>query len=198
MTFAPEPVCTQVEPGDAAELARLFDRADSPCFCRYWHFDGDRNAWLARCALERELNRTELALELSIPAGRPHGVVARIGPTIVGWMKLTPVERVQKLYQQRPYRGLGCFSGERSRILTLGCVLVDPEVRRRGIARRMIEHGIVLARRMSASAIEAFPRRGDPLRDEELLGGPFSSLNALGFQVAHDFGPYPVLRLALG
>ena len=37
-----------VTPHHLDALADLFRACESPCFCRYWHFEGDKNAWLER------------------------------------------------------------------------------------------------------------------------------------------------------
>src|SRR5690606_2082514 len=123
-----------VRASDAEALVALFDRAGCACFCRYWHFEGDKNAWLERLAFGREAGIAELTESLRRTELAPHGVVAREGAAIVGWMKLTRAERVEKLYAQRVYRGLPCFAGDRRDVFTIGCVLVDPEVRGTGVA----------------------------------------------------------------
>jgi hypothetical protein len=45
--------------------------------------------------------------------------------------------------------------------------------------------------------LEAFPRGQEDVTDEEQWMGPKAAYLALGFQTAHDFPPYPVLRLDL-
>jgi len=126
-----------------------------------------------------------------------HGVVALGGNDVVGWLKLAPAAAVPKLYAQRVYRRLPCFDGPRDGVLTVGCLLVDPAWRRRGVARALVHGAIAFARAEGARALEAFPRRADELRDEEAFTGPFSLFVEAGFQIVHDFQPYPVLRLDL-
>ena len=184
--------------GHAEALSELFARADVACHCRFWHFAGTNNEWLARCFHAPGANRDEMTAALASGSPEMRGVVATSGARAVGWMKLTPESAVKKLYAQRVYRSLPIFGGARDGVLALGCMLVDPEHRGRGIARRMLAFGVEHARAEGARAIEAFPRRAAELRDEELLAGPFSTLVAHGFRVVHDFAPYPVLRLDLG
>jgi GNAT superfamily N-acetyltransferase len=181
--------------GDA--LCALFARADVRCHCRYWHFPGDKNAWLARCASAPEENALELRQALAGAADLPQGVVARRGREIVAWMKLVPAEQVSKIYEQRLYKNLPCFATNRAGVYTIGCFLVEPELRRRGLADGLVAAGVELARTAGATAIEAFPRRGEHLAEEEQWTGPFQAFARAGFAVVHDFGPYPVLRLAL-
>lgn len=184
-------------PADSPALLALFEREEIRCSCRYWHFDGDKNAWQARLAFEPEVNAAELRADLAQGDVSLTGVVARRGHEIVGWMKLTPEDRVKKLYEQRPYRSLPCLQGSRAGVYTVGCFLVAEPERGRGLARALLASGIELARAAGARAIEAFPRRGEGLRDEERWLGPYRSFEALGFRAVSDSAPYPVMRLEL-
>jgi GNAT superfamily N-acetyltransferase len=188
--------CVPLGAEHAAALAALFERAESRCYCRYFHFDGDKNAWQARLAFEPERNRDAL---LERAAARPPGGVVALEPGggVVGWMKLEPSTELPKLYDQRVYRALPCFTGERSRVWAVGCFLVDPTVRRRGVARALVRAGVELARAQGALAIEAFPRRAEGIGAEELWTGPFALLVEEGFKSVHEQTQYPVLRRIL-
>jgi ribosomal protein S18 acetylase RimI-like enzyme len=177
-------------------LGELFDRAGSGCFCSYFHFEGDKNAWQARLAFEPEANRQELAER----ARRTtlSGVVATL-PTgaVIGWMKLEPATGLSKLYAQRPYRALPSFDGDRSAVYCVGCFLVDPAYRRRGVARSLLRTGLELAKQRGGRAVEAFPRRADGVRDEELFTGPLTLFTSEGFGIVSEQSQYPVLRHVL-
>ncbi len=194
-----ELTCTQLAPRHAEALAELFDRNKSPCYCRYWHFEGDKNSWLDRCANQPEASRAELVLsESSQDADELRGVVAEeAAGAIRGWMKLTRASAVPKLYAQRLYRGLPCFEGDRTHVFTIGCFLIDEPLRRTGIAQRLLTAGIQLARDAGAEAIEAFPRRVDNVPAEQLWTGPAELYDAHGFALVNDFAPYPVLRYTI-
>ncbi|HEY4119344.1 MAG TPA: GNAT family N-acetyltransferase [Byssovorax sp.] len=179
-------------------LTALFDAAGSPCFCRFWHFEGTNNDWLARCAGAPADNRAEMASGLERDAPDAHGVVAIEGDAIVGWAKLSPAESVPKIYARRLYKNLPCFGGDRAGVYTLGCVLVHPLHRRRGVARALVAGAVAVAKASGARAIEAFPRRpAEAVRDEELWTGPVGAFTASGFVEVSDFAPYPVLRREL-
>ena len=188
--------CHPLSRAHSASLPALFERAASGCHCEWWHFDGDKNAWLDRLAHAPEKNRERLVERAEAPGLGGVVAVERAGAAI-GWMKLTPASSVPKLYAQRPYRGLTCFRENREGTMTVGCFLVDPAWRRRGVSEAMLGAGIELARASGAVAIEAFPRRAEHLRDEELWTGPHDLFRRHGFEVVEEIGQYPVLRRML-
>jgi GNAT superfamily N-acetyltransferase len=187
--------CEALTPQLAGALSELFVRADSSCFCAYWHFPGDKNAWQARLAFEPEENRRELEARSREPLA---GIVASDSEgRAVGWMKLEPAINLAKIYAQRTYRSLAGLTPERERVWTIGCFLVDPAWRRRGVARALLRTGIERARERGARMVEAFPRRAEGVRDEELWTGPYSLFTSEGFHIVHEQQQYPVLRLDL-
>lgn len=186
-------------PHHSAGLVALFQRTESPCFCRWWHFDGDKNAWLDRCANRPDQSRDELERALALGNGEARGMVALDdGGTLIGWMKLTPASGVPKLFEQRLYKGLPCLSGPRGAVWVIGCFLIDEAWRRQGVAGALLDAGIALAQRAGASSLEAFPRRADDVPAEAQWTGPYALYRARGFEVVHEETPYPVLRLPLG
>jgi GNAT superfamily N-acetyltransferase len=184
-----------------SELSALFERMRCPCYCRFWHFDGDKNAWLGRCAAEPETNRNEMLRALENRSSEMLGVVATAADgRVVGWLKVAPAATFHKLYDQRIYRGLPCFdasAGARSDVYTVGCLLVDPEWRRRSLSRKLLSGAIELCKQLGAVAIEAFPRRSDSASAEEMWLGPPNIFFEAGFEEVHAFQPYPVLRKTL-
>jgi len=178
-----------------AALLELFERACTNCYCQYWAFQGNKNAWLERLFQQGELNRDAFTRDLA--SGQLVGMVALEGSRAVGWMKLRAAEAVPKIYEQRLYKGLPCFSGPRAGVHTIGCFLVDEERRRQGIARELVVAGIRAAKTAGATAIEALPRRSENASSAELWVGPSQIFIEAGFEVVNDFGPYPVLRYDL-
>ncbi len=185
-------VLEAAQPKHGPALVSLFERASTPCHCQYWHFAGDKNAWLDRLFHAPELNRAAFLEHLTQPGLK--GIVALHGEQAVGWMKLCLAESIPKLYGQRLYKGLPCFTGPRDGVLTVGCLLIDEELRRKGVARALVRHGVHVARQVGARAIEAFPRRSDQAGPAELWTGPSTVFVQAGFEIINDFGPYPVLR----
>ena len=186
-------------PAHEAALAALFEAAGSPCYCRFWHFAGTNNAWLERCATAPEQNREELARALASGSDEARGVVALAGETLVGWLKVAPAGAVKKAYDRRLYRGLPCFGGDREGVFLVGCALVHPGHRRRGVATALVAGAVRIAKEQwGARALEALPRRPrEPVSDDELWTGPMGAFAAAGFVEVHAFEPYPVLRREL-
>jgi GNAT superfamily N-acetyltransferase len=175
-------------------LLALFEASHSSCFCRYWHFTGNKNEWLDRCAHRPEENAAELAAAVTSGAPGGRGLVALIDGACVGWLKLTPRAAVPKLRSLPVYRSLDL--GPEDTTYAIGCMLVHPSFRRRGVARALVEAAPAAARAWGALAVEAYPRRSPhPLSDEEAWQGPEKLFADAGFIAVHDDGPYPVLRL---
>ncbi|HET9953102.1 MAG TPA: GNAT family N-acetyltransferase [Polyangiaceae bacterium] len=183
---------------DIPEIEQLFRAADVPCYCQYWHFTGDKNAWFARCAFEADQNLRELEQRLRTPESSPQAVLARGPDGVVGWMKLCRAADVPKLFEQRVYRSLRCFTGDRDRTWVVGCFLIHPDWRRCGVADKLLERGIEIARQMRAHGIEALPRRGEGLSEPEMCAGPYDLFVKHGFRIVDEsYLPYPVLRIDL-
>ena len=52
-------------PEHAEAVIGIFERTSTPCHCQYWHFEGDKNAWLDRLFHAPELNRAAFVERLS-------------------------------------------------------------------------------------------------------------------------------------
>jgi GNAT superfamily N-acetyltransferase len=180
----------------APAWSELFAACASSCFCRYWHFEGNKNEWLARCAHDATRNRDEqLACVAAMdPAAR--GLLAVEGDVAVGWMKLTPRASVGKLTRLPVYRSLAL--GESEGVYVIGCTLVRPDRRRAGVARELVRAADAHVRAWGGSAIEAYPRQADhPLHDEEAWMGPEKVYRDAGYTVVAGAAPYPVYRKSL-
>jgi GNAT superfamily N-acetyltransferase len=185
---------TRAQPQHGAALQAFFAANSHGCFCQYWHFAGDKNDWQLRCADAAE-NQRSMRAQAAANSPEMHGFVALSDNQVIGWLKLTEAQHLSKLYEQRLYRGLPCFEGDRQGVYTVGCVLVSEERRRSGVARSLLQHAVSWAREHGAKAIEAFPHRAALPHPAGLWLGPYALYQQLGFQTVHDFEPYPVLRL---
>ncbi|WP_437804980.1 GNAT family N-acetyltransferase [Sorangium sp. So ce1078] len=187
-------------PEHLAGIEALFEAAGTPCYCRYYHFEGTNNEWLARCSDGQGENRREFAEALAAGSDEARGVVAlaKDVPDVVGWLKVAPAAVVAKAYERRLYRGLPCFAGDRAGVFLIGCAVVHPGHRRQGVATALVAGAVGLAPAWGARALEALPRRPkEPVSDEELWTGPVSAFTRNGFVEVNAFEPYPVLRRML-
>jgi GNAT superfamily N-acetyltransferase len=190
-----------LEPGLAASWAELFEACGSSCFCRYWHFGGSKNEWLARCAHDAARNREEQLACVGEHGPASRGLVAMEDGLAVGWMKLAPRTTLGKLTRLPVYKNLATFDPEG--VYVIGCLLVRPDRRRQGVARRLVQGADDQVRAWGGRAIEVYPRHADaPLHDEEAWMGPERLFVECDYEVAAwkaggAMAPYPVYRKPL-
>ena len=180
-------------PANFAAWSNLFVASNSSCFCQYWHFTGDKNAWLARCAFESDTNR-QLA-EQALEEANFSGLLAFDDGKCIGWLKLSPAQHLVKLRNQSVYRKLELESED---VLIIGCILIHPSHRLRGVAVALVRAALVEAKRLGARAVEAYPHaiaRG--VHDEQAFMGRVSMYEACGFARAAGDDVYPVYRHTL-
>lgn len=187
-----EPLAGQarlVATGDGERLAELFSVSGCPCYCRYHDFTGDHRQWQARMALAASSSQAELTATLG---SSTLGFVYEEADQILGWLRYGPPSGNRNA-AQRPYQGLSIWNDDRSQNWSIYCFLVAPSVRRRGIARALLDALLKRARAEQIPRVEALPRGAQDVRDEELWTGALALYLDAGFRVVHDFAPYPVV-----
>ncbi|MBK9259315.1 MAG: GNAT family N-acetyltransferase [Polyangiaceae bacterium] len=177
-------------------LAELFHAAGSPCFCRFWHFTGTNNEWLDVCANAPRENADVFARALAERSDEARGIVALHEGRVVGWLKVAPASVMRKAYERRFYKQLPVLKGDREGVFLIGCALVHPAYRKRGVAKALVGGAVELAPSLGASVLEALPcRPNEPaVMDEALWTGPMGAFMAHGFVEVGGFEMYPVLR----
>ena len=183
-------------PNEVASLVALFDACGCACHCRWWHFEGTKNEWIERCSLRPEENRA--ALEAAVLAGddSARGLVATQGNVVLGWMKLVPRASVPKLRNLPVYRRLDL--GPDEGVYSIGCFLVHPEHRHRGIAKLLVHLAKTYVQQWNGRVIEAYPHVIDrAMYDEEAWMGPAKIFTDAGFVPVAGETAYPVLRLVV-
>jgi GNAT superfamily N-acetyltransferase len=194
--IAPLDACT------TGAWAALFERCGCACHCRYWHFSGTKNEWLARCADAPWQNRDEHVAAVACGSLEAGGLLAFDGDVAVGWMKLVPRGHVAKLLRQGPYRAAPPAAGERDEahegheaIWSIGCFLVDPSWRRRGVARALVQAAPAFVAERGGVTLEAYPRRtAEDLHDAQAFTGTVQLFASCGFEECGGDGPYPIMR----
>jgi len=156
--------------GDVEAWAALFEASGCTCFCRWWHFTGTKNEWLARCFEDPGKNRDEHGAAVQAGAPDARGLVAWEGDEAVGWMKLAPRAMLPKLRRQGAYRPLDL--GPDDGVWSVGCLLVRPDRRRSGVARALVEAAPEQVRAWGGRVVEAYPHRvAHALQDEHAKHG---------------------------
>jgi GNAT superfamily N-acetyltransferase len=183
-------------PDDVGAWAALFEASGCTCYCRWWHFTGNKNEWLARGFEEPARSRDEQVALVNAGALEARGLVAMEGAEAIGWMKLAPRALLPKLRRQGAYRPLDL--GDDAGVWSVGCLLVRPDRRRTGVARQLIGAAPEQVRAWGGRTVEAYPHRvAHALHDEEAWMGPERVFVTLGWQAFHDLAPYPVYRCSV-
>lgn len=181
------------DPSLTAGLVALFRAAGCDCFCRYWHFAGDKNDWQARVGLAPEENRAELEARARAGSHEAAGLVAAAEGEVVGWLSLAPLRLTPKLSDHRYYRRL--LAPLRDDEWAVGCVLVRPDWRGRGVAHALVAESLPEVLRRGGRSVVAFPRAHEGrLVDEEHMRGPPTAFEAAGFVRAGGDDGFPLLR----
>ncbi len=194
----------RVVPLDETTIAAweaLFAACGCSCFCRYWHFAGGKSEWLERTftAPERGLAEQRELVAQKDPSAM--GLIA-LDPDDplrgIGWMKLAPRDRMTKVLKQGPYRSLVQADDPGTGLGTwvIGCLLVHPSHRGRGVARRLIAAADDHVRAWGGSTLQAYPRgaAGTTVRlhDEEAWMGTDALFASLGYVRVAGEPAYPL------
>lgn len=191
-TSKENPLVLNIEPLSESNFSLFADFHRAPtgrgCYCMYWQFTGDNRAW----QLQQE-QENEQAKLTQLKNNKTHGLLAILDGAVVGTIQLEPRSSLTKLTTRMPYRDLG----PADRIWSVGCLLVLPALRRQGIGRQLVAAAIEWVSAKGAIALEAYPRVGEELREDELWTGPSELFRALGFECVREHLQYPVLRREL-
>lgn len=159
------------------DFFRVHDEAEGCgwCCCVAWwvpSWDG----WGDRTAGQNRALRNEL-----LDRGEQDGYLLYDGARPVGWCQAGPRDRWPKLakaYHLDPD----------PEAWAIPCFLILPGHRRRGLARRLLEGALADLRIRGARRIEAFPRRGRDLPDDDAWNGPEALFATAGFRRVRDVG----------
>jgi GNAT superfamily N-acetyltransferase len=187
-------VTRSIQPDDATRFLSLMETNASPCYCRYWEFSGDKNAWLARCAEAPDATRSEAQTAIARADKTAQGVVALQGSQLIGWCKVSV--QANKIFTLSVYRR-DAARFQDAETAVLGCFYVHPSYRRKGVAERLLAEAIPYSRSLGAKRLLALPRRAPPIvHDEEAQFGIESMFVRAGFEEQTE-GAHPVLSLSL-
>lgn len=177
-------------PVHAQALAELLGDSHG-CYCQYWFFSGDKNAWQLRCMQSPDDNAQSLQAECLGTV--PPGIVVFDDELAVGWLRVAPLGRMKKLTQHGTYRRLALTEDQ---ALSIACIYVRPEARGRGVMRMLLSVLPDFCASLGAHRVYAFPRGGDErLDDAQRMMGVMRCFSEIGFVRDGGDDAYPVLRL---
>jgi GNAT superfamily N-acetyltransferase len=175
------------------DVATLLGGAtDRGCWCQAWR--GTRKA----DGLGDD-NRARLEIQVREGSFAP-GVIAYLGDEPVGWCGLGPRAAMPRLVGSRTIPSI-----DDAPAWSIGCFVVRPGYRRRGIARALLRGAVDYARSQGAPVVEAYPIDPAGARVSGVFGfvGFVSTFEAAGFRRvlltgAHSAGlPRWLVRLDL-
>ena len=174
----------EVDSGRWDDLERLFESRGGPkyCWCMVWRSmpSGTRGARGAKKA----------ALEQQVREDVPVGILGYLDGEPVAWCSIAPRET----YRAGLYRPSG---DEPDGVWSIACFYVPRRLRRRGIARRLLDAAVDHARSKGATVIEAYPV--DPDSPSYHFMGLVPLFEAAGFREVGTAGTRRhVMRLRVG
>jgi Acetyltransferase (GNAT) family. len=136
------------------DLAALFRRtkATDGCWCM-WYIIPVRDYHAGRGALNQRLF-TDLMRDSDVPMG----LLAYVDENPAGWIASGPRSRFVRALGTPTLQGGD--PGEDAGVWLVPCFFVAREHRHKGLAGRLLEAAVELARASSAKAIEGFPTQG--------------------------------------
>ena len=175
-----------LSPEFSADFFRLHDRADcGGCFCMYWHFPGDNDAWDRRDAAALRAEK-----ERRIASEGDTGMILYENQEPVGWMGFGKRSSYPKLAAKH------ILPAGPDDLWSIVCFQVLPDKRRQGYARVLLAVGLEHLQRMGVKEVEAYPRAGQ-LPDEDAWTGPLKVYLDAGFRVVAGDPERPVVRKSL-
>jgi GNAT superfamily N-acetyltransferase len=180
----------RIHPVDAARRADFF-RLHSPenecdfCYCAAWWVP----SWEGWSERTSEANR-KLREDL-FERGEFDGYLLYVDGVPGAWAQVGRRDRLTHLtgdyrLEPDPYAW------------AITCFLVAPSLRRRGLARRLLDFVLKDLERQGVRRVQAFPRRGADLTPERLWTGPEAMFLSAGFDLVREDARRPILERQLG
>jgi hypothetical protein len=149
------------------------DNGEGWCFCMAW-WTPTWDGWAERTA---EANRTER--DALLAAGHYDGYLAFDGDRPVGWLQAGARDRLVKLCTQF---GLAPDPS----IWAVTCMLLLPAYRHQRLAHAFLALALADMQQRGVGRVQAFPRVGHSLEDNEAWSGPEAIYVRAGFTLAQD------------
>jgi GNAT superfamily N-acetyltransferase len=140
----------EVDSSNWGDFAKLFESKGGPsyCWCMAWRpLPGDRNQ-------ATNADRKN-AIERTVEAGTPIGILAYDGDQPVGWCSIAPRETY------RPLGGDEYEGTQDSEVWSLVCFYVPRELRGAGIGKQLLAAAVKTAKQRGVKVVEAYPVDAD-------------------------------------
>lgn len=190
----------KLTPSDAEDYIRFFDTTphddgdpENTCYCVSWCSDDHR----AMTDYPSREERRAMAYEY-VKSGKIEGYLACVNKRIVGWCNANTRSECQNcggwLFSVAQVSGLQFNKNEK--VKSVYCFLVAPEMKRKGIARRLLQYVCEDAASEGFDYVEAYPQK--EATDERMFFMGFTDMyKALGFTVCAETDDKFVMRKQL-
>ena len=191
-------VVKPLRPQLADHFLRFFDHergaafADNPkwakCYCHFYHVPKS----IRWPGLSGPQNRT--AMRARIEIGEMEGFLAYDGGEVVGWVNAQPRHKLPHCFERLgiPPTLLPCAPFEATAIV---CFVIAPGLRRRGIARALLQGALESFAARGFKLVDAFPfKSGNSELAADHSHGPLPIFLEAGFEVLRDHKTLTVVR----
>ena len=168
-------------------LAELFREGGDPrwCWCQYWRL---RSKDFSASKVGQLRDR----LHEQAASSQPPGLVAFDGERAVGWVSLGPRSDFERIVRSKVIPTI-----DDRPVWSIVCFAVSSSARGQGVARALLDAAIDHARRLGATALEAYPvatDAGEPIHAEAAFTGTLPMFERAGFRVVADRASDPSSR----
>lgn len=160
------------------------DNGSGWCFCIAWWLP-DWDGWGDRTADENRTMRESI-----MDSGLFDGFLLYVDNLPVGWCQCAPRDQFTKLCRNYKLE-------QDPAVWAITCLFISPAHRKNGLAHPFL--GLILEElhKLNVERVQAFPRRGDELEDNEIWTGPESVFLRAGFSIEREHAAFPVYNLNL-
>ena len=152
----------------------------SGCYCFSFHFIGTNDQW------NRDENRSSVIK--FIKENKMNGYLAFHDNKPVGWCNAN-----NRLNYQRLLKYYDLIDNQDDKVCSIVCFVISPDLRRKGIAQKILEQVIIDYSSMDYDYLEAYPGKGN-LSCEKHYKGPLDLYKKYNFKIIKEYPDYYVVR----
>jgi ribosomal protein S18 acetylase RimI-like enzyme len=152
----------------------------SDCYCFSFHFVGTNDQW------NRDNNRSSVIKFIN--EKRMSGYLAFHDNKAVGWCNAN-----DRLKYQRLLKYYDLVDNPEDKVCSIVCFVIQPDLRRRGIAQKILERIIIDYSNQDYDYLEAYPGKGN-LSCEKHYKGPLDLYERFNFKIVKEYPDYYVVR----